>query len=1042
MSRIVSRAESWEKVYGAFENINFAAFDYNTIKQSLLDYIKLYFPESFNDFIETSEFIAIIESFAYIAEQIAYRLDVNAHENFLSTAQRRDSILRLAKLVSYTASRPLPARGLVKITSISTTENVIDANGNDLAGVTVRWNDNSNSNWKDQFILLMNRILDQDFGTVGPNDRFQIQDVLFEIYGVGLSPLSTGVFRYTASTGNTSAPMELVPVEYNETGGIIERRPTNNSNFTWLYASDGLGDGSETTGFLCLTKQGTLQRFRTSFDGVTSHQFYDVPSTNVNDTDIWLNNVDPQSGATLDIPNPLSFRPSWYGKSGEWIPVDLAFSQNIIFNTNPNRNKYEIETRDESRVRLIFGDGEFADIPSGTFDVWVRTSVDDDIVISQSAVVDIPQSFTYVDSFGRTQTFTFTISLISSLQNASAAETNEHIRTIAPAVYYTQDRMVNGQDYNTFMLQDSSILKLRSVNRTFAGDSKYIPWHDGSESYENVKMYGDDGVLYFEEKPVEQVTPSITIDALITNYIEPLLSSTDILVQLNAAGVPYNEMRSALTTIEKNEIASALTPPPSPTEAVMYFNVVDYKWYTLKASDDPSTELTNWPADYITTPLITVEQNGVLSTSYTVTRQAKRIVFESQTTKFWNSNSADDVIDYDSLTSNPDTITILKANVNAARGGVLEQNWLFDVVGQEIVDSGTEMGLVDIHRLSVLPQDADNDGTPDNLDPNDVDATNGIADIINYKTEYDFDDLGAGVITFPIYFVNGRGDVSVTGGTFTETGSPGDIVNEINITGGSGILTIVVNDYVYFTRETDTDVWYPTDTTYETIASFLDSEINDDGLWKRHNGREALNFAWFHYTSRYSLVDPAPTNIIDTFIITKGQYTELKRWLEDPLAPTPSVPTPLQLRTAYSYMLDNKMISDAVILHPGRFKLLFGPKASSELQVKFKIIRTQNGILTDNQVKTTVVATIRNFFDVTLWEFGETFFFTELASAIHASLPTEISSVVLVPQYTTNQFGDMFQIAAREDEVFYPDVSVDQVEIVTGYTATNLRLNS
>ena len=122
MSRLISRAESWERVYTAFQNINFAAFDFNTIKQSLLDYVKLHFPETFNDFIETSEFIAIVEIFSYIAELLAYRIDVSAHENFITVAQRKDSILRLAKFISYKPSRPIPARGLVKITSVSTTE--------------------------------------------------------------------------------------------------------------------------------------------------------------------------------------------------------------------------------------------------------------------------------------------------------------------------------------------------------------------------------------------------------------------------------------------------------------------------------------------------------------------------------------------------------------------------------------------------------------------------------------------------------------------------------------------------------------------------------------------------------------------------------------------------------------------------------------------------------------------------------------------------------------------------------------------------------
>jgi hypothetical protein len=87
MSRIVSRAEAWERAYEVFQQVNVSAFDYNTIKESMIEYIKLYFPEDFNDYIESSEFIAVLELFAYAAELLAYRLDLNAHENFITTAQ-------------------------------------------------------------------------------------------------------------------------------------------------------------------------------------------------------------------------------------------------------------------------------------------------------------------------------------------------------------------------------------------------------------------------------------------------------------------------------------------------------------------------------------------------------------------------------------------------------------------------------------------------------------------------------------------------------------------------------------------------------------------------------------------------------------------------------------------------------------------------------------------------------------------------------------------------------------------------------------------
>jgi hypothetical protein len=190
------------------------------------------------------------------------------------------------------------------------------------------------------------------------------------------------------------------------------------------------------------------------------------------------------------------------------------------------------------------------------------------------------------------------------------------------------------------------------------------------------------------------------------------------------------------------------------------------------------------------------------------------------------------------------------------------------------------------------------------------------------------------------------------------------------------------------------------------------------------------------------LVDPTPSNIVDMYIITKGFYTQLRRWLSDPLTQRPTLPTPLDLRTSYAYLFDNKMVSDTIIAHPGKFKLLFGPNAPAQLQATIKVIRSDNKTLTDNQVKTTIVSTVENFFDVTNWEFGETFYWTELSAAIHADLTNEISSVILVPTYSQDQFGDLFQVLAREDEVFLADITVDQVEVVTSFNATNMRLNT
>ena len=167
----------------------------------------------------------------------------------------------------------------------------------------------------------------------------------------------------------------------------------------------------------------------------------------------------------------------------------------------------------------------------------------------------------------------------------------------------------------------------------------------------------------------------------------------------------------------------------------------------------------------------------------------------------------------------------------------------------------------------------------------------------------------------------------------------------------------------------------------------------------------------------------------------------MKQFVNGVILVEPALPTPLQLRSDYGELLTNKMISDTVILQPGIVRLLFGTKAEPELRGEFRVIKSAESSLTDNQIKTRVVDVVRAFFNIDFWEFGEPFFFTELAAAIHDDLGGNIDSVVLVPTLATNQFGDLFEIAAREDEVFKPDIAVDDVVIVAALTDDILRLD-
>lgn len=1030
MSRLISRAEGFETVYEAFQQVNFSAFDYDTIKESLLDYIKLYFPEDFNDYIESSEFIAILEMFAYISELLAYRADINAHENFLTTAQRKQNILRLAKLISYNATRNLPARGLVKITSVNTTETVFDPDGVNLANRTITWNDQSNPKWKEQFLLVIDRILEQDFGSVAPDDRVQVDDVLFELYQFNniVGSLSNGVSPYTINVTGQQVGMELVPVELDE-NGPYERRPDNEAVFSTVYGSDGLGDASDTTGFFLLSKQGTLQTLDSTFDGITPNQTYEIDIENINDIDVWVNNIDPDTRETLE----------------EWEQVDIAHAQNIIFNTNTNRKKFEVESLEDDQIRIIFGDGEFSDIPSGTLEFWIRTSLNQDIVIPRNTVNNQLATFTYTDDDGNTQSLVITFSLISTLQNASASEDIEHIRRVAPAVYYSQDRMVNARDYNTFMLQDPSILKMRAVNRTFAGESKYITWNDPSDTYRNVKVFGDDGALFYDVNKVALDYVGYTAEAIVSLVLEPALSNINIHNTLSL--LPEYNVTRVFTAAEQAALEAAIQDVIDNivTETYIHHQNVGSDWWVTSSTEEIET-------------VFIVER--INATTLRVIEKQTTFIMESPVTEFWNTNDGEAILTYDSLNTNSDRVVIIQSNVDSDRTGILSQNINLESLDTIEYTSGADIGLPNIHQLEVVTEDGNNDFLPDDYLLEEVfDRTVSVTpsfsgEVIDFAgfnvPEYvidfeDFDVYDVTVPSAPVKLIRGVDyeEVIDLAGTPPAATDHRSTFIKFNTTAN---LDVVFYDFVYFYRESVLDDWTIVEADSIVKESFAEDVVTHDPYekdegdnYRRLRGRDSLNFLWTHFSSRYNLIDPSATNIIDMFIIPKAYYSNLKSWLQGTSTIEPEEPTSYELRSDYATLLENKMISDTVILHPGKIKILFGQHAPAELQAEFVVVRAPERTLTDNQIKVKIINVVRNFFDITTWEFGETFYFTELAAAIQNELPTDIDSVVLVPIQSQNVFGDLFQVNAREDEIFQPSISVDDIEMVDSLNSVNMK---
>jgi hypothetical protein len=203
-----------------------------------------------------------------------------------------------------------------------------------------------------------------------------------------------------------------------------------------------------------------------------------------------------------------------------------------------------------------------------------------------------------------------------------------------------------------------------------------------------------------------------------------------------------------------------------------------------------------------------------------------------------------------------------------------------------------------------------------------------------------------------------------------------------------------------------------------------------------------VNFQWEHIATDNQVVDPSFTNIIDVFALSKSYDTEYKNYLNDSILTEPTPPTSFQLGSQFSSITSKKAISDTVVYKPVKYKPMFGTHAESHLKARFRIIKLFGSNITDSDLKSKTVTAIGEFFETSNWDFGETFYFTELSAYVHKQLAGVLSSFVIVPQNAGSVFGDMFEYEPNSDELLIPDVDVGDIDIITNITDANIRAGS
>ena len=99
-------------------NINYLNKDFFSLRDSLINYAKTYFPNTYKDFNETSPGMMLIEMSAYVGDVLSFYIDQQYKEMMLPLAEERRNIVKIANMLGYKVKPIVPATAPITFTQL------------------------------------------------------------------------------------------------------------------------------------------------------------------------------------------------------------------------------------------------------------------------------------------------------------------------------------------------------------------------------------------------------------------------------------------------------------------------------------------------------------------------------------------------------------------------------------------------------------------------------------------------------------------------------------------------------------------------------------------------------------------------------------------------------------------------------------------------------------------------------------------------------------------------------------------------------------
>ena len=420
-------------------DVNYLSKDFDSIKSDLIDYLRRYFPDDYQDFNEASGGMAIIELLAYLGDAMSFYIDRQVNEGFIERALEGKNVFSLAQNLGYQPKFSRPAVVNLSISAIFNNATSADSI------FTLKKGSKVVTNFEPA--VQFETLVDADFSRPEHRvtERINATQTRYSITSVSAIAGSTRTFSYRAGNAQPFLKLTMPDTEITEIVSITS------SDGKEYFHVDNLAQGSVFTGSVntdsssaeaanVLQYKKIPYRFTTSVksDGTTSIIF-GSGTTDLEDSEI--------------IPNPEDFvlPPSLRGAPSGFAPA-VVDSSNFLKTKGLGFAPRDVNID----VKYRFGGGTNTNVGPRTLN---RFS-------SRIISFNNPNFLTISASQANTILESLIVENVEQATGGANAEGRMSIKQNALQFFNSQNRAVTLQDYQVRVL--SMPTEFGSVFRSYA----------------------------------------------------------------------------------------------------------------------------------------------------------------------------------------------------------------------------------------------------------------------------------------------------------------------------------------------------------------------------------------------------------------------------------------------------------------------------------------------------------------------------------------------------------------------------------------------